>query len=88
MQEDGSPLVGVEATCREELDFFEQSLAQPEPEPRAASAAALAAARGLPAGLGTIGDATAAALVGLPGFSSYQPRPRGRAKRKGSKGFP
>ncbi|KAL4451948.1 hypothetical protein ABPG75_007610 [Micractinium tetrahymenae] len=54
IQEDGTPLVGVEATCRQELEFFVEGLNRPEPEEEAAGGLdpALAAALGYPAGGG------------------------------------
>lgn len=52
---DGTPLVGVEATCRQELEFFVEGLNQPDTDDEAAGPAgmldpALAAALGHPVG--------------------------------------
>lgn len=53
---DGTPLVGVEANCRQEMDFFVEGLNRPEPEEGAGPAGgldpAMAAALGYPAGGG------------------------------------
>ncbi|EFN55772.1 hypothetical protein CHLNCDRAFT_51983 [Chlorella variabilis] len=76
IQEDGLPLVGVEATNREELLYFEQCLSQPEVEEQAG---ALQRARLQQQQGGPAAAALAAAGFGLPPYhGSYRPH-----KKKG-----
>lgn len=75
---DGTPLVGVEATCREELDFFVQGLNQPDVKekeqagPAGGLHPALAATLGYPADAG-------------PGAALYRYAGRAGRGKKGKK---